>query len=105
MHYDDDDTDATVAVTSSIINSNNPIKSSKPHKFFRSAIPVALLYGFIHKISYKLPNSECYLIDLNAYKKAVYCPEPASVSAIEQFCSSLWPLNGGSLLLARDDKT
>jgi hypothetical protein len=83
MHYDDDDTDATVAVT---------IKSYKPHKFFKSAIPVDLLYGFIHKISYKLPNSDYYLIDLNAYKKAVYCPEPAaSVSAIEQFCSDLMP--------------
>ena len=87
MHYDDD-TDATVAVTSSIINA---IKSSKPHKFFRSAIPVALLYEFIHKISYKLPNSDYYLIDLNAYKKAIYCPEPASVSAIEQFCNDLMP--------------
>jgi hypothetical protein len=31
------------------------------------------------------------LIDLNAYKKAVYCSEPASVSAIEQFCSDLMP--------------
>lgn len=88
MHYDDDDNDNGGAVTSSI---NNTIKSSKPHKFFRSAIPVALLYGFIHKISYKLPNSDYYLIDLNAYKKAVYCPEPASVSAIEQFCSDLMP--------------
>jgi len=66
-------------------------KKAKPHKFFKSAIPADLLYGFIHKISYKLPNSEYYLIDLNAYKKAIYCSEPESVSAIEQFCNDLMP--------------
>jgi hypothetical protein len=96
MHYDDN-TDATVSPPTNAINTINTIntinsnKSLNPHKFFRSAIPVAMLYDFVHKISYKLPNTECYLIDRNAYKKAIYCPEPASVSAIEQFCSDLMP--------------
>ena len=69
----------------------NPKSKSKPHKFFKSAIPVETLYDFIKKISYKMPNSEYYLIDLNAYKKAIYCPEPHSVSLIEQFCNDLMP--------------
>ena len=68
-----------------------PKPKSKPHKFFKSAIPVETLYDFIKKISYKMPNSEYYLIDLNAYKKAIYCPEPHSVSLIEQFCNDLMP--------------
>ena len=68
----------------------NP-KSSKTHKFFRTAIQVEMLYDFIKKISYKMPNSEYYLIDMNAYKKAIYCPEPHSVSFIEQFCNDLMP--------------
>ena len=32
----------------------------------------------IKKISYKMPNSDYYLVDLNAYKKAVYCSEPTT---------------------------
>ena len=71
-------------------NQGNP-KSSKTHKFFRTAIQVEMLYDFIKKISYKMPNSEYYLIDMNAYKKAIYCPEPQSVSFIEQFCNDLMP--------------
>ena len=65
--------------------------SSKSHKFFKSAIPAEIIYSFIKKISYKMPNSEYYLIDLNAYKKAVYCSEPHSVSLLEQFCNDLLP--------------
>ena len=70
---------------------NGNAKSSKTHKFFKSVIPVDMLYEFIKKIAYKMPNSEYYLIDLNAYKKAMYCPESHSVSLIEQFCNDLMP--------------
>jgi hypothetical protein len=66
-------------------------KPSKVHKFFKSMIPANMLYDFIKKISYKMPNSEYYLIDLNAYKKAIYCSEPESVSLLDQFCSDLLP--------------
>jgi hypothetical protein len=71
--------------------SPSPSPSTKTHKFFKSAIHSDMLYDFIKKISYKMPNSEYYLIDLNAYKKAVYCSEPQSVSLLEQFCSDLLP--------------
>ena len=70
---------------------NAPSPSTKPHKFFKSAIHSDMIYDFIKKISYKMPNSEYYLIDLNAYKKAIYCSEPDSVSLLDQFCSDLLP--------------
>ena len=66
-------------------------KSSKPHKFFKSAIPVEMIYEFIKKIAYKMPNSEYYLIDMNAYKKAIYASELQSVTPVEQFCNELMP--------------
>ena len=69
----------------------HPIKPTKLHKFFRSAIPVKVIYDFIKKISYKMPNSDYYLIDINAYKKAIYCSEPHTVSLLEQFCNDLFP--------------
>ena len=50
--------------------SPSPSPSTKTHKFFKSAIHSDMLYDFIKKISYKMPNSEYYLIDLNAYKKS-----------------------------------
>ena len=77
--------------TSTSPPSTSTSPSTKTHKFFKSAIHSDMLYDFIKKISYKMPNSEYYLIDLNAYKKAVYCSEPQSVSLLEQFCSDLLP--------------
>lgn len=68
-----------------------PAKPFKFHKFFKSEIPIAMLHNFIKKISYKMPNSDYYLIDLNVYKKAVYCSETQTVSLLEQFCSDLLP--------------
>ena len=75
-------------------SANQSIKSS--HKFFKNSIPVELFYDFIKKIAYKMPNSNHYLIDLTAYKKATYCeeyqlqPHPC-VSLLEQFCKDLIP--------------
>jgi hypothetical protein len=63
----------------------------KPHKFFKSAIPIELIHGFIRKISYKIPNTHTHLIDFNAYKKAVYCSDAQTVSLLAQFCSELLP--------------
>ena len=64
----------------------------KPIKFFKTAIPHDIVHGFIKKISYRIPNSENhYLVDLNAYKKAIYCSEPHSVSLLDQFCRDLLP--------------
>jgi hypothetical protein len=65
---------------------------TKPTKFFKAAIPHEMIHGFIKKISYRIPNSENhYLIDLNAYKKAMYCSEPHLVSLLDQFCRDLLP--------------
>jgi len=63
----------------------------KSHKFFKSAIPTEMIRCFIMKISYKIPNTHTYLIDLNAYKKAVYCSDSQSVSLLAQFCNDLLP--------------
>jgi hypothetical protein len=63
----------------------------KSHKFFKSAIPIELIHGFIRRISYKIPNTHIHLIDLNAYKKAVYCADAESVSLLAQFCNELLP--------------
>jgi hypothetical protein len=43
------------------------------HKLLRAPIPIELIYGFIHKMAHKIPNSNYYLIDMSAYKKATYC--------------------------------
>lgn len=65
---------------------------AKTPKFFKAAIPHEIVHGFIKKIAYKMPNSENhYLVDLNAYKKAVYCSDPQSVSFLHQFCKDLLP--------------
>ena len=66
------------------------------HKLLRAPIPTELVFGFIHKIAHKLPNSNYYLIDLCAYKKAMYCeaePETEEVkpSLMQQFCNDLMP--------------
>jgi len=66
-------------------------QSHKSHKFFKSAIPIELIHGFIRRISYKIPNTHTHLIDLNAYKKAVYCADAQTVSLLAQFCNELLP--------------
>ena len=43
------------------------------HKLLRAPIPIEMIYGFIHKMAHKIPNSNYYLIDMSAYKKATYC--------------------------------
>jgi hypothetical protein len=42
-------------------------------KLLRAPIPIELIYCFIHKMAHKIPNSNYYLIDMSAYKKATYC--------------------------------
>jgi hypothetical protein len=66
-------------------------QSHKSHKFFKTVIPIELIHGFIRKISYKIPNTHAHLIDMNAYKKAVYCSESQTASLLAQFCSELLP--------------
>jgi len=76
------------------------ISSTKSHKIIKSAVPNELFYDFIKKIAHKLPNSNHYLIDLFAYKKATYCdeePQPAEISCphpsslLHKFCQDLLP--------------
>lgn len=67
------------------------LQPQKSHKFFKSAIPIELIHGFIRRISYKIPNTHTHLIDLNAYKKAVYCADAQTVSLLAQFCNELLP--------------
>ena len=82
----------TDADTDANTDANALDPQTKPTKFFKAAIPHEMIHGFIKKISYRIPNSENhYLIDLNAYKKAMYCSEPHSVSLLDQFCRDLLP--------------
>jgi hypothetical protein len=74
-----------------MIQSQPPQPPHKSHKFFKSNIPLALVHGFIRKISHKIPNTHAHLIDFNAYKKAVYCADSDSPSLLAQFCSELLP--------------
>ncbi len=76
------------------------------------SVPNELFYDFIKKIAHKIPNSDYYLIDLFAYKKATYCdnyPHGSDVehstattdvetttatmesSLLEKFCQDLMP--------------
>lgn len=78
---------------------------TKSHKLLKTPVPNELFYDFIKKIAHKIPNSEYYLIDLFAYKKATYCDEsPAdgndngegdasfpSKSLLCKFCEDLMP--------------
>uniref|UniRef100_A0A6C0I4L9 Uncharacterized protein n=1 Tax=viral metagenome TaxID=1070528 RepID=A0A6C0I4L9_9ZZZZ len=96
MYYDWQDAMLNNANDSIDMNSNpvqQPnIKSfNSSHKFFKSAIPVVIVHNFIKKISHKMPNSEYHLIDLNAYKKAIYCSDSQTISLLEQFCNDLLP--------------
>lgn len=78
-------------------NSNTPMSSSstKSHKLLKTPVPNDLVYGFIKKIAYKMPNSNYYLIDQTSYKKAIYCDESQTAlsvpSLLQQFCNDLMP--------------
>jgi hypothetical protein len=69
----------------------------KSRKIIKTDVPNELLYDFIKKISHKIPNSNHYLIDLFAYKKATYCDEEPSLpphessSLLQKFCQDLMP--------------
>jgi hypothetical protein len=61
-------------------------------KLFKTIVPTELFYDFIKNIAYKMPNSDYYLIDISAYKKAVYCDEyQITPSLLQQFCNDLMP--------------
>ena len=76
-------------------HSNIIMSSTKSHKLLKTSVPNELVYGFIKKISYKMPNFNYYLIDITAYKKATYCDEPephdTTPSLLQQFCNDLMP--------------
>lgn len=90
---DDDYNNEDVVVSQSL----KSCKTSS-HKFLKTPIPHELFYDFIKKIACKMPNSNYYLIDLTAYKKATYCeeyqlqsPHHPGCSLLEQFCNDLIP--------------
>ena len=88
---DDEDVDAKICTHPDPII----ISSTKSHKLLKNPVPNELVYGFIKKIAYKMPNSNYYLIDITAYKKATYCDEPelhdTTPSLLQQFCNDLMP--------------
>lgn len=66
----------------------------KLHKLLKHPVPTELFYDFIQKIAHKMPNSNYYLIDMSAYKKATYCDEFQTTQAeslLQQFCYDLMP--------------
>jgi hypothetical protein len=66
----------------------------KSHKLLKTPVPNELFYDFIQKIAHKMPNSNYYLIDMSAYKKAAYCDEcqlTQTDSLLQQFCNDLMP--------------
>ena len=69
----------------------------KSHKLLKHPIPTELLYEFIQKIAHKMSNSNYYLIDINAYKKATYFDEcqphddTHHHSLLQNFCNALMP--------------
>jgi hypothetical protein len=67
---------------------------TKSQKLLRTPIPNELFYDFIQKVSHKMPNSNHYLIDMSAYKKATYCDESHTMqtdSLLQKFCNDLMP--------------
>jgi hypothetical protein len=77
---------------------------SRSHKLLKTHVPNELLYDFIKKIAHKMPNSDCFLIDLFAYKKATYFEgvigtstststenDSPSQSLLQKFCQDLMP--------------
>jgi hypothetical protein len=74
-----------------VVNDGNETEpyGVKSHKLLRTPIPNELFYDFIQKIAHKMPNSNYYVIDLSAYKKATYCDDDQENSALQQFCNDL----------------
>ena len=73
---------------------------TKSHKLLKTSIPNELFYDFIKKIAHKMQNSNYYLIDMSAYKKATYCDnedapgdhDPTIItSLLQRFCNDLMP--------------
>ena len=81
---------------------------TKHHKLLKTSVPNELFYDFIKKVAHKMPNSDWFLIDLFAYKKATYCDDgPDAIgggggisntdtdspnqSPLQQFCQDLMP--------------
>ena len=70
---------------------------TKSHKLLKTSVPNELFYDFIKNISHKMPNSDFFLIDLFAYKKATYFEDAIagdgtpSQSLLQQFCEDLMP--------------
>lgn len=75
---------------------------TKSHKLLKTPVPNDLFYDFIKKVAHKMPNSDWFLIDLFAYKKATYCEDAIgtgigtgtdtpSQSLLQQFCEDLMP--------------
>jgi hypothetical protein len=64
--------------------------AAKSHKLFKMPVPNELFYGFIQKITHKIiTNVSYFLIDISAYKKAIYCDEFQPMSLLQQFCNDL----------------
>ena len=87
------DDDGTVPGVHHTTPTDESVKSVKSfQKLFKTMVPTDLFYNFIKKIAYKLPNSNHYLIDVSAYKKATYCDEPQTTpSLLQEFCNDLIP--------------
>ncbi len=70
---------------------------TKSHKLLKTHVPNELFYDFIKKVAHKMPNSDFFLIDLFAYKKATYFEDAIagddtpSQSLLQQFCKDLMP--------------
>ena len=84
-----------VCVSTDECNDGTALQLSKPHKLMKTAVPNELFYDFVKKIAHKMPNSNYFLIDLFAYKKATYYDEEQAVlhesSLLHKFCQDLMP--------------
>lgn len=96
----DDDDCGDYGASDGLVTLPNPNKS---HKLLKTPVPTELFYDFIKKISHKPQNSNYYLIDMSAYKKATYCEDETPVlppsssssssssSLLQKFCKDLLP--------------
>lgn len=74
-----------------LVDSDNSIGSVTKSSFFKSNVPLELLYDFVNKISHKIPNTDHHLIDINSYKKSIYVDDFNKKSLLDHFCYSLLP--------------
>ena len=80
-----------VVISANDVDDNPDPHVAKSHKLLNNSIPNELFYGFIEKIAHKMPNSNYYVVDLSAYKKATYCDNDQDDSLLQQFCNDLMP--------------